>query len=302
MTQRPPVNVAASVFERLKQRVRGTGDDFNLLLDRYVAERLLYRLGQSSHAGSFTLKGATLFAMWEGEPHRATRDIDLLGSGDDSAERLRSVFAEVCGASVVDDGLVFDALSVTVSDIRVGEDFGGKRVVVNCRLGNARLRMQVDVGFGDAIPHPGEPVTLPALLDFPAPRLRVYPVDSVVAEKLHAMAVHGILNSRMKDIYDICSLAQRLEFDGAKLTDAIRATFERRGRAPGELPPPLTPAFAADVGVGARWQAFLRRNRLEPFDLAAAVDRLGAFLLEPLAALGAGEEFTKRWPAGGPWG
>lgn len=301
MTHRPPVNVAASVLERLKQRARRTGEDFNLLLDRYVAERLLYRLGQSSHAGSFTLKGATLFAMWEGEPHRATRDIDLLGSGDDSAARLRSIFAEVCGASVVDDGLVFDALSVSISDIRAGEDFGGERVVVSCRLGNARLRMRVDIGFGDVIADPGEPVTLPALLEFPAPRLRVYPVDSVVAEKLHAMAVHGTLNSRMKDIYDVCALAQRLEFDGARLADAVRATFDRRGRTPDELPPPLTPAFAADVAVGLRWQAFLRRNRLEAFDLAAAVDRLGAFLLEPLAALSAGEEFTKRWPAGGPW-
>ncbi len=115
MTHRPPVNVAASVFERLKQRARRTGEDFNLLLDRYVAERLLYRLSQSSHAGSFTLKGATLFAVWEDEPHRATRDIDLLDSGDESAKRLQRIFADVCAVPVVDDGLVFDPLSATVS-------------------------------------------------------------------------------------------------------------------------------------------------------------------------------------------
>jgi hypothetical protein len=301
VTQRPPVNVAASVLERLKQRARRTGEDFNLLLDRYVAERLLYRLSQSSHAGSFTLKGATLFAVWEDEPHRATRDIDLLGSGEESAERLRSVFADVCAVTVVDDGLVFDPLSAAVSDIRVGEGFGGERVVVSCRLGNARLNMQIDIGFGDALAHPGDPVELPTLLDFPAPRLRVYPADSVIAEKLDAMAEHGMLNSRMKDIYDVCVLAQRLEFDGARLTDAVRATFEHRGRAFGEVPAPLTPGFADDVTINTRWQAFLRRNRLEPLDLAAAVDRLGAFLLEPLAALAAGEAFTKRWPPGGPW-
>jgi hypothetical protein len=301
MTHRPPVNVAASVFERLKQRARRTGEDFNLLLDRYVAERLLYRLSQSSHAGAFTLKGATLFAVWEDEPHRATRDIDLLGSAAQSAERLQSVFADVCAVPVVDDGLVFDPLSATVNDIRVGEGFGGERVIVSCRLGNARLQLQIDIGFGDTLAHPGEPVALPTLLDFPAPRLRVYPVDSVIAEKLHAMAEHGMLNSRMKDIYDVCALAQRLEFDGARLTDAVRATFEHRGRGIGEVPAPLTPAFVADVAVNLRWQAFLRRSRLEPLDLAAAVDRLGAFLLEPLAALAAGGAFAERWPPGGPW-
>lgn len=301
MTTRRLVNVAASVFDRLKQRIRLSGEDFNVILLRYAGERLLYRLAQSSHSDSFTLKGATLFAVWEDDPHRSTRDIDLLGFGVDSDERLHAVFANVCALPVAEDGMVFDPARVVVGDIREEQAYGGKRVLVHCRLGNARLRVQVDVGFGDVLAQPCGKATLPTLLDFPAPRLLVYPVEAVIAEKLHALAQHGVLTSRMKDIYDIVALAERLDFDGVELTAAIRATFESRGRQAGEVPLPVTPAFAGDAGAIVRWSAFLRRNRLGSLDLRTAVERARAFLLEPLAALRDGELFAKRWSGGGPW-
>jgi predicted nucleotidyltransferase component of viral defense system len=301
VTSRPPVNVAASAFDRLKQRTRRSGEDFNVILLRYAGERLLYRLAQSSHSESFALKGATLFALWEDDPHRQTRDIDLLGFGVDSAERLRAAFADVCVLAVADDGMVFDPASVVVGDIREEQAYGGKRVLVDCRLGNARLRVQVDVGFGDRLAQPCDQATLPALLDFPAPRLLVYPVEAVIAEKLHALAQHGVLTSRMKDMYDIVALAERLKFDGADLIAAIRATFESRGGPAGEVPSPITPAFADDVGAVTRWGAFMRRNRLGTLDLATTVDRARAFLLEPLVALREGKAFAKRWSKGGPW-
>jgi len=294
--------MGASAFNRLKALARTPDQDFNLTLIRYACERLLYRLSKSPHARSFMLKGATLFVVWEGEPHRPTRDVDLLGLGEDSAERLRAVFIDVCKQEVEDDGVVFDAASVGVSDIREGQTYQGKRVLVSGRLGTAALRVRVDIGFGDALADRDTEVTLPTLLDFPAPRLRAYPAAAVVAEKLHAMAQHGMLNSRMKDIYDLQALAARLGFDGRKLTEAVRLTFQERGRPIGAEPPaPLTPAFAADEVMLQRWAGFLRRNRIEAVDLATAVDGLRAFLLEPWEALARGEEFTGEWPASGPW-
>jgi hypothetical protein len=169
-------------------------------------------------------------------------------------------------------------------------------------LGTATLRVQIDVGFGDALATWDAEVVMPTLLDFPAPRLRAYIAEAVVAEKLHAMAQHGMLNSRMKDIYDVQALAARLTFDGLSLAEAVRLTFDRRGRPIGaELPAPLTAAFAADEVMLQRWAAFLRRNRLEAVELTVAVDRLRAFLLEPWQALGRGDAFAKEWPPGGPW-
>lgn len=301
MTARPPTNVAASVHRRLLNWATEHHADPNETMLRYVLERFLYRLSQSAHTDAFMLKGATLFAVWEDEPHRPTRDIDLLGLGEDSAERLRQVFADVCNVRVANDGVVLDSRSVTIADIRGGQAFGGKRVLIDCKLGNARQRVQIDVGFGDALARPGEPTCLPVLLDFPAPRLLAYPVAAVIAEKLHAMVEHGMVTSRMKDIYDIGALAERLDFDGVELAAAIRATFESRGQQPGVVPPAVTEAFAGDAGAVARWGAFMRRNRLGSLDLVTAVERARAFLLEPLTALREGESFAKQWPSGGPW-
>jgi predicted nucleotidyltransferase component of viral defense system len=301
VTPRDLVNVAASVSDRLKLRARRSNEDFNQLTVRYAAERLLYRLSQSAHADEFALKGATLFAVWERVPHRPTQDIDLLGFGADSAERLHTVFADVCAQPVVDDGMVYISSRITVADIREGQTYGGKRVLIDGRLGNTRLKVQVDVGFGDVLVQPCEATSIPTLLDFPAPRLNAYPVEAVIAEKLHAMVEHGMLSSRMKDIYDVAALAERLEFDGSRLTAAIRATFESRRRRAGEIPPPLTEAFAHDAGAAARWNAFMRRTRLGALDLPAAVERCRQFLLEPLAALRDGDPFSRQWSPGGPW-
>ena len=195
-----------------------------------------------------------------------------------------------------------DPATIVVSDIRTGQSYGGKRVRLAAALGTAKYIVQIDVGFGDALTAWDTEVTIPTLLEFPAPRLRAYPAESVVAEKLHAMAQYGMLSSRMKDIYDVQALAARMAFDGQSLAQAIRSTFDRRARVIGaELPAPLTAEFAGDGAMLARWSGFLRRNRLEPVELSKAVERLRAFLLDPWVALANGGEFTRHWPAGGPW-
>ncbi len=303
MSDRPVTDVAASVRARLLNRSRESGEDPQDLFIRYALERFLYRLSESEHRASFLLKGATLFAVWEADPHRPTRDIDLLGFGDDLAERLQEVFADVCGEAVQDDGMMFDEQTIDAREIREGQSYGGKRIVLASRLGTMRIKVQVDVGFGDAVARPEEEVTMPVLLDFPPPTLRTYPAEAVIAEKLHAMVQHGMLNSRMKDVYDVVALAARLEFDGARLTDAIRLTFERRGTTIGvELPTPATKEFADDSVMRRRWDGFLRRNRVEVITVDEAVDSLRGFLLEPWATLAADRPCASRWPAGGPWG
>jgi hypothetical protein len=308
VSRRPAKNVAASVHRRLLDRAKERVEDPNLVFQRYALERFLYRLSRSKHVGSFMLKGAMLFAVWEDEPHRPTRDIDLLGLGDDSADRIRDVFVDVCRAVVPDDGMVFEPGSVLVEDIREGQAYQGKRVAVKGKLGSARFNVQVDIGFGDALVHTDRTVTFPTLLDMPAPELRAYPVEAVIAEKIHAIIQHDVLNSRMKDFYDLYVLSQRLPFDGQELAAALRATLGRRGVrvTPAQLRALLSKLEGDDVAV-TRWRAFLRKNRLDAVEFAVVADALLRFLVEPLQALDAAWDgaatidFARSWPAGGPW-
>ncbi|HEY3444852.1 MAG TPA: nucleotidyl transferase AbiEii/AbiGii toxin family protein [Myxococcales bacterium] len=302
MTKKPLKNIAASVQARLLALSRERGEDFQLLLTRYALERLLYRLAESPHSGGFVLKGAMLFALWTGQPHRATRDLDLLGFGDVTIPSLETLFRELCALKVADDGLVFDAARVQGSLIREDQDYGGVCIEMEARLGVARVSLQVDVGIGDAV----KPVvvTYPTLLDFPAPKLWAYPRETVVAEKLQAMVTLGIANSRMKDFYDLWMLARTFEFDGERLAKAIDATFKRRKtELTGQPPLALTPTFATDPSKMTQWQAFLRRTRLgeDAGDLAEVVAEVRVFLLPVLEALGAGIQFASKWKPRGPW-
>ena len=224
-----PTNIGASVRGRLLKRSKEGREDYQLLLTRYANERLLHRLSVSAHASQFVLKGAALFTLWTGHAHRATRDLDLLGFGDSTEARWRSVFEDILRMPMVDDGVVFDPDSLSVGPIREDKDYGGVRLLLRAAIAGATVRLQVDVGFGDAITPAPESVEFPALLDFPAPKLRAYPRATVVAEKVEAMVQLGLANSRMKDFFDVVVMARMFQFDGRELADAMRATFERRG-------------------------------------------------------------------------
>lgn len=274
-------NIAASVRARLLNVAKAQGVDFNQVLVRFALERMLYRLTQSQHADHFLLKGALLFTLWYDIPHRATRDADLLGFGASDLESVAQVFREIA-AVAVDDGIVFDPASVTALEIRKEAGYGGVRVIIAGELAKARCKTQIDVGFGDAVtPGPVDSVYPVLLDDLPAPRLRAYPTYTVVAEKLHAIALLGMTNSRVKDYFDLSVLLERENLDAGLLAQAIKATFERRGMAvPDELPVGLTDEFARDASRQALWQAFAKKNELVPEPLAAIVDRLRA-ALEP---------------------
>jgi len=297
-------NVAGSVRQRLLNLSRKTGEDFQFLLTRYAVERLLYRLSVSEHAPRFILKGALLFALWTGQMHRPTRDLDLLGFGDSSAERLAEVFRSLCSAAVADDGLVFSLDTVNVEPIREDQEYGGQRITLLVRLGNARIDLQVDVGFGDAITPRAQTVTFPTLLGMEPPTLKAYPRETVVAEKLEAMVKLGLANSRMKDFYDLVILARTFPFSGSVLRNAITATCTRRGTTIPPAPPiALTAEFAADDTKRKQWLAFRKRNGLEETigDLEAVIAELAGFLTPLLAAVSHGEAFKATWKAGGPW-
>ncbi|RSZ29457.1 nucleotidyl transferase AbiEii/AbiGii toxin family protein [Variovorax beijingensis] len=265
-------NLAASVRARLKQRANATKQDFNLTLTRYGLERLLYRLSVSPHAANYLLKGALLFSLWYDQPHRPTRDADLLGFGPDDIDTAILAFREICQIEV-DDGIAFDTASVRGSVIRKEAGYGGVRIDLLAKLDGARLALQVDIGFGDAVTPAPETVSYPVLLeDLPAPQLRAYPKYTVVAEKFHAVCLLGMANTRMKDYFDLWVLLTEGALEAAELGRAIDATFARRQLAvPGTVPSGLSDAFAQDPAKQGQWAAFLQRNRLGDLALSTVV-------------------------------
>lgn len=291
-----PPRSSASLLARLLARARQQGEDYSLLLNRFGLERLLDRLARSRHADRFLLKGALLFTLWYDQPHRPTRDADLLAFGPDDVGHLIAAFREIAAIDL-DDGIVFDTDSIRADPIREDTVYGGTRVRLMGRIGTTRCSLQVDVGFGDAVTPGPEHASLPTLLpDFDAPRLRVYPVYTVIAEKYHAMVLLGASNSRMKDFYDIATIARRTELDGATLAKAIAATFSRRGTALPDAPPlALTSAFANDSSRQRQWAAFANRNRLDDMAFSEVIDLLYAVLWPATQVAGAGSLATARW-------
>jgi predicted nucleotidyltransferase component of viral defense system len=280
---REPRNIGASVRARLLDRARAERSDFQILLTRYALERLLYRLSVSPHRDRFILKGAMLFVIWVADPFRPTRDLDLLGHGDNDAESIAETFRAICAQPVADDGVTFDVAALMAAPIREEVEYGGVRVRTTATIAGARIPIQVDIGFGDAVtPAPIE-IDYPALLDAPAPHLRAYPVETVVAEKFEALVTLGIANSRLKDFYDLWLIAKTFDLDRSVLTTAVQNTFDRRQTAlPGETPLGLSDAYAETWDN--QWRAFLGRERMAaaPQALATVVADLRGFLL-PLA-------------------
>ena len=298
---RPPRNVAASVRQRLLNRARSGGRPFAELLQYFAMERFLYRLSVSEHVEQFILKGALMLRVWRSPEVRPTIDIDLLGRRRNDEAGVVSQIRDIVSLDVPPDGLAFDPASIRTERITEGAEYEGIRVRFQGALGTARIHMQIDVGSGDVV-YPGpETAELPAMLDFPAPQVLCYSRASTVAEKLEAMVKLGILNSRMKDFYDIWLLSRQFDFDGPELAQAVRLTFERRGTVLPRVIEAFTRSFADDKQV--QWSAF--RNRLQQehvppsfADIAAAT---GEFLSPVVAALGSGDPPPNHWTASGPW-
>jgi hypothetical protein len=297
-------NVAASVHARLLNRARVEGRPFNELLQYYVMERFLYRLSRSEHANNFVLKGALMLQFWGGQVARATKDIDMLGRGAASVAEVVDVVRSCLEVAVDDDGLRFDPRHITGEEIRLAANYNGVRVRCAARLGNARVTLQIDVGFGDVITPGAQQIEYPTLLDFEAPRLLGYTPETAIAEKLEAMVVLDMANTRMKDFLDIWILAQGRTFAGQLLAHAIEATFRRRRTVlPESTPLALTPAFHSLAAKQAQWRAYLRKGRVQGDvpDFDEVAEHIESFVMPLVTSLSAGQPFTRRWPPGGPW-
>ncbi|MBO0755300.1 MAG: nucleotidyl transferase AbiEii/AbiGii toxin family protein [Bradyrhizobiaceae bacterium] len=277
---KPPIkNMGASVRSRLLNLAKARRQPFDLLLTHYVLERLLYRLGQTAHRDRFILKGAMLLTKWFEEPLRPTRDIDFLGFVKNDETEMVGVFKEVCAVSY-NDGVVFDAESVSVARIREELEYGGLRITAKATLDGARVPVVIDVAFGDSVEPGLQEIDVPVLLDFPSIRLRAYALETVVAEKFQAMVVMGRANSRMKDFYDVWRLSNLVEFKDDKLPRAIAATFARRKtEIPSEPPVALTAAFTDDPLKVQQWDSFKADLDYQPGALADVVKDLAAFLM-----------------------
>ena len=256
--------MAASIRQRLKNYAKESNESFNLVLVRFGLERLLYRITASQHADQFILKGGSLFYCWTEQMHRPTRDIDFLSQGDATPERFEALFKEVIQLDAPDDGLDFDLPSLQVETTKDDQQYDGVRVSMIAYLDQARINLQVDIGFGDAVTPTPVQVDFPVLLDLPIPKILAYQKETVVAEKFQTMVDLGIANSRMKDFFDLWTFASQFEFDGDILGEAINATFERRETAiPNKTPFALTNDFSADQSKRKQWNALVRRLEKE---------------------------------------
>ena len=298
-------NAGHSIFQRLLNYAKEHREDFNLLLFRYGIERLLYRLSISPHADKFILKGASLFLVWFGQNYRVTKDADLLCSGPADVEQIAVVFRELCQVVSDDvDGIVFVADSVRAVPIREEQEYGGIRVTLVGMLHKARIPLQIDIGFGDAITPGPEKITFPTLLNAPAPELLAYPRYTMVAEKLEAMVRLGIANSRMKDFYDVWLLSKLFTFDGRTLCEAVSNTFKRRSTPiPEGLPLAFTDDFRKDVQKQGQWRAFVRTANPDTAadNLDVVINDLEAFLMPVVEAVRQSRLLDPVWVQGDRW-
>jgi predicted nucleotidyltransferase component of viral defense system len=278
--QKGPIkNMGASVRARILNLSKQRRQPFQFLLTYYVLERLLYRLSQTKHRNRFILKGAMLLTKWFEDPLRPTRDLDFLGTGNDDEQEMVGIFKEVC-AVPFGDGVVFDDQSVQVEHIREENEYGGLRITARATVDTAQIKIVIDIVFGDAIEPGLQEIELPVMLEFPAPHLRAYTRETVIAEKFQAMVMLGRANSRMKDLYDIWVLSRTFEFKDDKLARAIAATFTRRKTdIPSEPPDGLTADFASDPAKIQQWNSFVEDVAYQPGALADVIRDLSAFLM-----------------------
>jgi predicted nucleotidyltransferase component of viral defense system len=295
-------DIGASVRQRLLNQSRAQARPFQELLQYFAAERFLYRLAKSPVVDRFVLKGALLLTAWRAPLSRPTMDIDLAGRTSNELDHISEVVRSVCNVHTEPDGIEFDLSSIETARIKEGAEYEGVRVTFIATLARARIPMQIDIGFGDVIVPAPTQVEYPTLLDFPAPVLLAYPKETVVAEKLEALTKLGLLNSRMKDYYDLALLARLYSFAGQRLLEAVIATFRHRETPIEAEPVGLTETYYADPSRSLQWRAFVRRSRFteHPNDLEQLVAEVRRFAI-PLLAAAAAKGPLSHWNAGGPW-
>lgn len=299
------INLSKSVHQRLLNKAKETVRPFNELLQYFAMERFLYRLSNSKYSDRFVLKGALMFVLWDipGMTARPTRDIDLLGIIDNDPDSMKIIFSDICSTKVEDDGVEFDSNDISLTPITEEADYNGLRVRINGNLGNARIALQIDIGFGDVVFPEAVKLKYPSILDFPSPEIKGYSVESVIAEKLQAMIKLGIINSRMKDFHDIKVLSDVFSFDGQRLSDSIQSTFNNRNT---EIPPEpvfLQNSFRADSQKQIQWNAFIRKTGFKDYSSSFndTIVIIEGFIKPLLTSIIENKPFSYEWEPRGPW-
>lgn len=294
-------NIAASVRRRLLNQARATESDFNKLLERYTRERFLYRLSQSQQADKFILKGASVFQVWLGNPHRNTNDIDLLGFGSNEPQEMERMFAKIL-QQPCDDGIKFTEVKSSI--LQVGQKYEGVRLNIDGKLDTAKLRLQVDIGYGHVITPPAKVEKVPTLLDLPSPSLLVYPKETVIAEKFQAICQRGLKNSRVKDYFDLYYLKNHFEFEEKLLQEAIANTFDRRQTPiPSATPIGLTQQYIdSNAGRQNQWQKFIVQSKVKNFpNLRNGILQIANFIMPVTKEIGKESQIPKRWRPNQGW-
>jgi predicted nucleotidyltransferase component of viral defense system len=296
-------NTVASIRQRLLDKARETGRPFNELLQYFAMERFLYRLSRSPYADNFVLKGALMLIAWQAPLSRPTMDIDLLGQIENNVEAIVGITRSICRQKVDPDGISFDENSIEGERITEDADYEGVRIRFHGSLGTAKVVMQIDIGFGDVVVPSPESTDYPTILDLPAPKLRGYSRESTIAEKFEAMVKLGILNSRMKDFFDIWLMLRQYDFEGPKLAEAIAKTFLARGTDINAKPIALTNSFAEEPAKATQWRGFIRKTRLTNVsqDLGEVIKAINEFLGPIAKSLALKQPFRATWKAPGPW-
>ncbi len=297
-------NLEASVRARLQNKAKERYRPFAEILQFYGMERFLYRCSQLEYADEFVLKGALMFTVWNIPERRTTLDIDFLAHHDNKITSIEKVIKEACKVQVVPDGLKFDPKTVVGEKIKESADYEGVRIKFLGFLERSRIPMQIDVGFGDIVYPKPRVIDYPAILDFPKPHMKAYPVESVISEKFETMVKLGLLNSRMKDFYDLWLLIHQFDFKGENLVGAIKKTFHHR-----KTPLPHTKPLFADEIYDQKsdrqilWKAFLTKGRIKhaPEKLNTVAKRIENFLIKPMRAISEDQKFSLQWKALGPW-
>ena len=298
------VNIPASIRARLQNKAKETNRPFAEILQYYGMERFLYRFSKSKYADKFILKGALLFTAWQIPERRTTLDIDFLARYDNQVASIEAVVKDVCGISVEPDGLVFDAKTIQGRKIKEDADYEGVRIKFIGFLERARIPMQIDVGFGDIIFPKTRAIDYPAILNLPKPHLKGYPAESVISEKFEAMVKLGLLNSRMKDFFDIWLMLHQFELSGANLAQALKKTFaHRKTELPQKRPLFVEEIYDEKSDRQILWKAFLRKGDIKnaPEKLNVTAKEIENFLIVPISSINKGAEFSGSWRAPGSW-
>jgi predicted nucleotidyltransferase component of viral defense system len=282
--KKPVKNYAKSVKTRLLNLMNSSGYKYMYLLARYFNERLLYRVSVSQYKDNFLLKGGALLYAFNGLETRPTIDIDFMARRiSRNREYLERVFREILSIECEEDGVTFDVEDLRSEPITVEKEYPGSRFFVTAQMDSIVYPMSMDIGFGDVVtPSPVE-VDFPLLLgDIPAINIKAYSLETVVAEKFHAMIDRDVTNSRMKDFFDCYQILTTKELDDEGLFEAIKATFDNRGLTKNDDLRLFSEEFYTDKARLLRWKAFIKKIQWKEDVAFIDVMRVITTSLEPM--------------------